>query len=216
MALLDLTPDELLTTTRAVRKRLDMERPVARHLIEECLEIALQAPTGSNVQGWHFVVVTDAGKKQELAGFYRKGMEVYASAPSRKSSGDEAYDKTMARVMDSAQYLAQVMHEAPVLLVPCIFGRTDGSPAWVQASTWGSIYPAVWNFMLAARARGLGTCLTTLHLMEEEKAAEVLGIPFAKVMQAGLLPVAHTKGTDFKPAPRRDADRVIHWDAWKA
>lgn len=217
MALLDLTLDELLTTTRAVRKRLDLTRPVEREVIEECLAIAHQAPTGSNRQDWHFVVVTDPEKRAAVGEFYRRGWQAYrdsgGSAGSRPS-GDAARDAIMARIGDSSAYLAQHMGEVPVLVLACVAGRTDGLPAAAQAGKWGSILPAVWSFMLAARARGLGTVWTTLHLPHEREVADVLGIPYNEFMQAALIPVAYTLGTDFKPGARLPMDKTVHWDKW--
>jgi len=213
MTLLPLTADEVLTTTRSVRKRLDFTRPVEREVVEECLQIAQQAPTGSNRQGWQFVVVTDAAKRLAIADLYRKGWERYRSA-GRPTYDDPNRAATQARVSDSAQYLADHFHEAPIFLIPCITGRTDGQPANAQSGVFGSILPAAWSFMLAARARGLGTCWTTIHLMHEKEAADVLGIPYDTVMQVALTPVAYTKGTDFKPAPREPLASTVHWDQW--
>jgi nitroreductase len=218
MTLLDLTPDQLLSTTRAVRKRLDLTRPVEPELIRECVELAVQAPTGSNSQRWHFIVVTDADKRKALGEFYRQGMEtVYgfnAGQSKQPTPRDPELARKQARILSSAQHLAVHMHEVPVLVVPCIEGRLDGVPSARQAGVWGSILPAVWSFMLAARARGLGTAWTTLHLLREKEAAEVLGIPYEKVTQAALIPVAYTIGTDFKPGPRKPLDEVLHWDQW--
>ncbi len=208
-----LTADEVLTTTRSVRKRLDFSRPVERSVIEECLRIAQQAPSGSNRQGWHFVVVTDAEKRRAIADLYRRNWERYRATPGAQYS-DPARVETQGRVRDSAQYLADHFHEAPALVIPCIHGRTDGLPASAQSGVFGSILPAVWSFMLAARARGLGTCWTTIHLAYEREAAQVLGIPYDEVMQVALTPVAYTKGTDFKPAPREPLETVVHWDQW--
>ncbi len=208
-----LTADEVLTTTRSVRKRLDFSRPVERSVIEECLRIAQQAPSGSNRQGWHFVVVTDAAKRRAIADLYRRNWERYRATPGAQYN-DPGRAATQGRVRDSAQYLADHFHEAPVLLIPCIHGRTDGLPASAQSGVFGSILPAVWSFMLAARARGLGTCWTTIHLAYEREAADVLGIPYDEVMQVALTPVAYTKGTDFKPAPREPLETVVHWDQW--
>ena len=120
----------------------------------------------------------------------------------------------MARIVDSAQYLIDHLHEVPVHVIPCIHGRTENQPVNVQASRWGSIMPAAWSFMLAARSRGLGTSLTSFHLAFEQEAAQLLGIPYEKVMQAGLIPVAYTLGTDFKSAPRKPLESVLHWDRW--
>ncbi len=212
MTILSLTNDEMLATTRAVRKRLDLERPVEREVLEECLQLAQQAPTGSNRQGWGFIVVTDPAKRLALADLYRKSWGPYSR--SRTPAMEQSDQAAQARVADSASYLAEHMHEVPVLIVPVIRGRTDSAPIVGQAGVWGSILPAVWSFMLAARSRGLGTAWTTLHLRYEEEAAEVLGIPYAEVMQAALIPVAYTLGTDFKPGPRAPLDSIVHWEQW--
>jgi nitroreductase len=211
----DLTPDELLTTTRAVRRRLDLARPVERELLEECLEIALQAPTGGNRQRWSFVVVTDPDRKAGLAELYRRGFDHYRTdgLDGRGRRGSTPSPE-QARVLRSAMHLRDHMHETPVLLVPCIRPRTDDRPIVEQASAFGSIMPAVWSFMLAARARGLGTTMTTVHLFHEREAAEILDIPFDRVMQVALIPVAHTIGTGFTPGRRRTLDEVVHWDGW--
>ena len=215
--LLELTPDELLSTTRSVRKRLDFSRPVEPELIDECLELAAQAPTGSNAQGWHFVVVTDAEKRARLGELYRQGFQVFygdrAAAEANLPADDPDYVATTKRVIDSAEYLAEHMGEVPVMVIPCLNMRTEGMDVMIQASMWGSLLPATWNFMLAARARGLGTCWTTLHLLHEKEAAELLGIP-DHVMQGALIPVAHTLGTDFQPGARRDMSRIVHHDTW--
>jgi nitroreductase len=204
---LDLSPDELLTTTRAVRRRLDLARPVEREVLLECLELALQAPSGSNSQGWHWVFVTDPAKRQALADIYRKVFAV-AYAPGVQPERDEAG----TRVWESAAYLAEHMHEVPVLMVPCHTGRPPSRGN--QAGYWGSLLPATWSFCLAARSRGLGTAWTSMHLVHEQEAADVLGIPYEKVAQGGLLPVAYTKGTDFKPGPRKPTTDIVHWDNW--
>jgi len=221
--MLDLSPDELLTTTRAVRKRLDFEKPVPIELIRECVEIALQAPSGSNAQGWHFVVVSDENKKREIAELYRKAFEVYrgmdfSAHALAKAQENEADRAQMDRVVGSAEYLAENLELAPALIIPCIEGRSD-VPAGpmtnlMQASMLGSILPAFWSFMLAARARGLGTSWTTLHLMHEKEAADLLGIDASAVMQVALSPIAFTKGTDFKPARRKSLDGVLHINDW--
>jgi nitroreductase len=201
----ELTPDELLSTTRTVRKRLDLTRPVERELLEECLDLAFQAPTGGDLQGWHFLLVTDADRKKAISELYRRSKSENdpASVPPEKQ-----------RIMSASAYLAEHLHEVPVLVVPCIEGRVEQAPFLHQAVTWGSILPATWSFMLAARARGLGTAWTSLHLAYEQEAAEVLGIPYEQVMQVALIPVAHTLGTDFKPAPRISRDQRVHWDHW--
>jgi nitroreductase len=211
------TVDHLLTTTRSVRKRLDFARPVEPEVIEKCLEIATQAPSGSNRQGWYFMVVTDAAKRMAIADYYRKSFAVYIRAGGPR--GDEqSEDPRLARatqVRDSAIYLAEHFHEAPVFVIPCIEGRpTDPSPS-AQAGFYGSILPAAWSLMLALRARGLGAAWTTLHLRYEKEVAEVLGIP-TNITQAALLPVAYFKGDDFQPASRVPARSLTYWDNWGA
>jgi nitroreductase len=210
------TPDELLTTTRSVRKRLDLERPVPREVVEECIEIALQAPTGSNSQSWHWVVVTDPEKKRALADLYARAFDPYIAMSEELQLHPEGDPRAEAapRVSDSAKYLRNHMHEVPVLVIPCQWGRVDGADSFAQASYWGSILPAAWSFMLALRARGLGSAWTTLHLPAEKEAAELLGIPYDTVTQAGLFPVAYTKGLDFKPASRVGVDELVHWETW--
>lgn len=215
--LLPLDPDQLLTTTRAVRKRLDLGRPVEPELVRECVELAAQAPTGSNAQGWHFVVVTDPAKREALAEFYREGFTTFYGDRDAAMAGmpqdDPGYLATQERVVDSAAYLADHLGQVPVHVIPCVEGRFEEGPVMLHASIWGSLLPAAWSFCLAARARGLGTCWTTLHLIREREAAELLGLP-DNIMQGALIPVAHTKGTDFKPGARRDLDRVLHLDGW--
>ena len=218
MPILDLSIDTLLTTTRSVRKRLDLARPVEPEVIRECLELALQAPTASNSQGWHFVVVTDPAPRQALAMIYRKGAERYKELMvpvlQKRAASSEEEARTLARMLDSGQYLIDHLHEVPVHVIPCIHGRSDHLPIVAQSSLWGSIMPAAWSFILAARSRGLGSGLTSFHLFFEQEAAELLGIPYEQVMQAALIPVAYTLGTDFKPAARKPLESVLHWDRW--
>jgi nitroreductase len=207
---LGLTADEVLTTTRSVRKRLDLDRPVGRDVLIECVEIAHQAPTGSNMQGWRWLFVDDPVKKKALADMYRANFFPYVNAPDRPKN-----DAQGDRILDSATYLAEILDQVPVLLIPLHAGRLDvGTPTFGQASAWGSLLPAVWSFMLALRERGLGSAWTTLHLPNEKEAAELLGIPFDRYTQAGLFPVAYTVGTDFKPAKRLPADKFISWNTW--
>ena len=223
MPTLPLSPDELLSTTRAVRKRLDFERPVPLPLIRECVELALQAPSGSNAQGWHFVVVTDEQKRNTIGELYRKGFELYrgmevSAHALARAQQDPTDARQMERVVDSAEYLAANLHRAPALIIPCISGRFEHIPGnfavIAQASQYGSILPAFWSFMLAARARGLGTSWTTIHLMFEEQIAGLLGIPYAEVTQCALSPIAFTKGTEFKAARRKSLEGVLHVDTW--
>jgi nitroreductase len=188
-----------------VRKRLDLTRPVERDLLEECLGLAFQAPTGGDAQNWHFVLVTEPSRKQALADLYRRSKA--ENDPAEPPPGKE-------KMMDASAYLAAHLHEVPVLVIPCIQGRPESLPYMAQAVTWGSILPATWSFMLAARSRGLGTAWTSLHLGYEREAAGVLGIPYEQVAQTALIPVAHTIGTDFRPGPRHPRDQRVHWDSW--
>ncbi len=205
----DLTQtDALLSTTRAVRKRLDFDRPVPDDVLLDCLRLAVQAPTGSNRQGWRWMVIRDQAKKDALAEMYNRAGGSYLAAA--KADADPATQT--GRVMDSATYLAENMAKAPVLVIPLIIGRaTDANSA---AGLFGSIIPAMWSFQLALRSRGLGSCLTTIHLALEQEAAALLGIP-EHVTQAGLLPVAYTKGTDFKPAQRGPIEEITYLDTYK-
>jgi nitroreductase len=204
---LELTPDELLSTTRAVRKRLDLSRPVEREVIEECLRMAQQAPTASYSQNWHFVVVTDPEKRAALGDLWRQ-----VAFPYLQRGGPR--EGQMERIGDAVVHLAEHIHEVPVHVIPCVVGRYEGKSNPLVASMFGSIVPAAWSFMLAARARGLGTVWTTFHLMHEREAAEILGIPYDEVTQVALIPLAYTIGTDFKPGTRRPLDTMVHWDHW--
>jgi nitroreductase len=211
---LPLTPDELLTTTRAVRRRLDLERPVPRALVEECLRIALQAPSGSNAQRWHWVVLTDPDLRAAVGEHYRGAVDAYERSPGfagRLHADDPERSAVQRRVGDSAAYLGQVMGRVPVLVIPCLEARS--LPAGNQAGLWGSLLPAVWSYMLAARARGLGTAWTTLHLRYEPEVAELLGLP-EHVRQGALVPTAYYTGETFRPAARQPLESVLHVDGW--
>jgi nitroreductase len=199
------TVDKLLTTTRTVRKRLDLTRPVAREVIEQCLDIAIQAPTGGNIPRYHFVVVTDTAKRAELAALYKRAyLEAYS--PQRQAE----VRQSDPRLIDSANYLAEHLHEVPVLIIPCVEsppGQGTGPGAYA------SILPATWSLMLALRARGIGSAWTTLHLRYEQEAAALLGSP-EHIRQAALLPVAYYTGDDFKPAKRVPARERTYWNSW--
>ncbi|NNF55250.1 MAG: nitroreductase family protein [Acidimicrobiales bacterium] len=212
---LNLSAEELLTTTRSVRKRLDFDRPVDRSIVVECIDLALQAPSGSNSQGWQWVVVEDQAKKDAICALYASNYFAYSKGPRPEYGEGDVRRESMPKVVDSATYLAENFSKAPFLVIPCIAGRMgEGVPSAAQAGTWGSILPAVWSFMLALRSQGLGSAWTTLHLPSEAEAAEIIGIPYDDYTQAGLFPVAYTKGTDFKPAKRLPAKDLIHWDTW--
>jgi nitroreductase len=212
-----LAADWVLTTTRSVRKGLDTTREVPRELIEDCLRVAMQAPLGANGLYPHFVVVTDPAKRTALAGFYKRSWDAYLSTPGSITSfhfEDPIHEAQMPRVIDSAAYLAEHLADVPALVIPCITPRVDGLPLWVEAGFWGSVLPASWSFMLAARARGLASAWTTLHLEFEEEVAAVLDINHAEVMQAALIPVAYSLREDFKPAYREPIQKFTHWDSW--
>jgi nitroreductase len=205
------TVDRLLTTTRAVRRRLDLERPVEAGVIEECIALSQQAPTGSNRQTWRWVVVRDAGVRRKVADIYARGLP--AIRGDLASRGD--VDAQTQRVYDGALWLAEHLAEVPVLVLPCVVGRPPERFAPVLAATvYGSILPAVWSFQLALRSRGLGSTLTTLHLLFEAEMAALLGIP-DDVLQVALLPVAYTRGGDFKRAARPPTAEITYWDAWE-
>ena len=213
---LNLSADEVLTTTRSVRKRLDFERPVARSIVEECIEIAIQAPTGSNRQGWHWIVIEDQVKKQALADIYAANFAGYLAAAAPTYAEGDTRGERQGAVRDSAKYLADNFHRVPMMLIPCIEGRVDNVPSAASAARWGSLLPAVWSFMLALRERGLGSAWTTIHMLRggEQQAAQLLGIPYDKFAQGGLFPIAYTKGTDFKLAKRQPLSEIVHWDGW--
>jgi nitroreductase len=208
-----LAPDELLTTTRTVRKRLDYDRPVPRAVVEECLAIALQAPNGGNLNAWRWIAVDDRATIVELARLYDRGLEDYiATFGERGYAG--AHVPGADRIARSTQHLRDHFHRLPMVLVPLVAGRTDapGTNVFFQASQWGSVLQAVWSFMLALRARGLGSAWTTGHLWRERETAELLGIPYAHYMQAGMFPVAYTIGDVFKPAHRSPVSEVLRWN----
>jgi nitroreductase len=205
--------DRLLSTTRAVRKRLDLARPVEREVILDCIRLSQQAPTGSNAQGWRWLVVTDADKRKALAELYRRAGGEYLASSGRMERAQT--DAQYQRVYDSAMYLVEHLHEVPVHVIPCIYGKLPpDTPSGMVSGFFGSIYPAVWSFMLALRSRGLGSVITTIHLGLADEAAKLLAIPDS-VTQVALLPVAYTTGDDFKPAARRPAHEITYWNAWK-
>ena len=202
--------DELLSTTRAVRKRLDLDRPVEREVILDCLRLAVQAPTASNTQDWRWMVVTDPDKRAAIAEIYRSCGLGYLS-----SAADTSPEGQTKRVYESAVYLAEVLDRVPVFVIPCIAQPINLAMNVTAASAYGSIIPAAWSFQLALRSRGLGSVWTTLHLLREADVAELLGIPEG-VTQVALLPVAYTKGTDFKPAVRPPVEDITSWNTWGA
>lgn len=214
--ILPLSVDELLTTTRSVRRRLDVSKPVEREVIEECLLIAQQAPSASNMQQFHFVVVTDPEQRAQLGDLFRRGLEVYENRPDglyQMRCESDADERRRSRIVASLEHLGEQIQAVPVHVVPCVEGRLEAGPAARVAALTASVMPAAWSFMLAARSRGLGTCWSTLHLQFPEEADTVLGLP-ADVSQVALIATAHSKGTEFKPAHRRPLEEILHWDRW--
>jgi nitroreductase len=211
-----MTPEELLTTTRSVRKRLDLTRPVPLDLVRRALTTALQAPSGSNRQRWEWLVVTDADVRARIGAVYSKACAGYLSssgAAGRLFADDPTRSAVQQRVHDSVAYLADRMGDVPVLVLPCLRTGSADLPAGNQAGLWGSVLPAAWSFMLAARDLGLGTAWTTLHLAHEREVADILGLP-EDVHQAALIPTAYYTGETFRPAPRQPLDEVLHLDRW--
>ncbi len=206
--------DWVLSTTRSVRRRLDLERPVSRDVVLECLRLALQAPTSSNSQRWHWLVIDDPEVKAQIAETYRNGGKDYFEA--RVAELDSLPDK-QRRVFESGLYLRDNLHRVPVIVIPAIATEEQEpgvSSAGQTAAVYGSILPAAWSFHLALRSRGLGSVWTTLHLEQEDAARSILGIP-QNVAQVALFPVAYTKGTDFKPAQRTvPLESIVHWNHW--
>lgn len=208
--------EQTLSTTRAVRKRMDMNRPVPQELVLECLQLAVQAPTGGNRQGWQWMIVTDPEKKRRIGALYRDSWYEYASAGRPAYPEGDPRLEQLPRVVTSARYLADHMGEVPVMVIPCHEGRVDlpGTSNNEIAGLYGSILPAAWSFMLAARARGLGTAWTSLHLRYEKEVADLLGIPYETYTQAALITLGYLTGGDLKPAQRIPLDQIVHWESW--
>jgi nitroreductase len=207
--------DEVLSTTRAVRRRLDLQRRVDREVLVECAELAIQAPTGMNSQGWRFLFLVDAARKRPVAEFYRRGYRAYKDAGGPQFAPGDPRAKVRDHLLFSQDHLAEHLEEVPVLLIPLVEGRLPEQPTThLMASFFGSIIPAVWSFMLAARARGLGTAWTTSHLRFEREVAEALGVPFDRFTQVALIPIAYADHRAFKPAQRLPLEPLLHWDSW--
>jgi nitroreductase len=210
------TVEKLLTTTRSVRKRLDLTRDVPMDVIKECLDLAIQAPTGSNSQQWRFMIVTDPQKRAEIAALYAKSFQLYAKESAAAAPKLEAADprsQRMMKVVTSAVYLSENLAKVPVFVLACLEGRVEEAGVLAQASFYGSILPATWSLMMALRAKGLGSAWTTLHLRYEEEAAKIMGVP-DNFTQTCLLPVAYFTGTDFRPAKRVPIEKLAYLDQW--
>ena len=208
--------DELLATTRSVRKRLDFERPVPRDVIQRCLELGLQAPNGSNLNAWRWIVIDDPDRVAAAAALYNRGLDDFIESLGQAVGENYAGAGIPGseRISVSVDYLRENLHRCPALLVPLLPGRVEGLDVFFQASQWGSIVQAVWSFMLALRSRGLGSAWTTGHLLRESEMAELLGVPFGQYTQVGLFPIAYTLGTDFKPAYRKPLAEVLGWNGF--
>ncbi len=211
--MLDLDPDTLLTTTRAVRKRLDFDRPVSRELIRECLEVAFQAPNGGNMNNWRWIVIDDSSLIAKVAEIYNGGLDDYIETMADTGGYPGAVVPGADLIGDSVEHLRKHFHRLPAVLLPVFAGRLEEANVFFQASSWGSITQSVWSFMLALRARGLGSAWTTGHLWREQEMAKLLEIP-AHYTQVGLFPIAYTVGTDFKPAYRKPSAEVIGWNGF--
>jgi nitroreductase len=214
---LGLSGEELLSTTRAVRRRLDFERPVGRDVLRACVALALQAPSGSNRFAVQFVIVDDAQRRRALGEAYRAAYADYKASSGyigNVDKGDPEANAQQQRTARSADHLAANIHRAPVLVLACGLGRADDQPIHRHTNLLASVHPPTWSFMLAARLHGLGTCWTGVSLREEAATAEIVGIPIDRVTIGALTPVAYTLGTDFQPARRPAPEDVIHWDAW--
>ncbi len=207
--------DHLLTTTRAVRKRLDLTRPVPRDLVLDCVRISTQGPAGGNYQKWRWLIVDDPDKKLVIADAYRRTYAPYIE--QQKQAVERAGNQSEKNsIIDSSMHLAEVLHDVPVLAIPCALGSPDdaGAVSGAAQGWWGSVIPSIWSYCLAARSRRLGTAWTTLHLGDEQVVAEALGIP-SSVTQLACIPTAYYTGDDFKIARRRPAEDVTYWNTWK-
>ena len=222
-----LSADEVLTTTRSVRKRLDLTRPVSRALIAECLDIAFQAPNGSNQNTWQWVVVDDRSLMRQIAEIYDASLNDFITSPEGQAYQKEAAKKVaqdttgkvaegMMKMSASVDYLRQNMAKMPAVVVPMFYGRPEKMDLFHQASNWGSVLPAVWSLFLALRVRGLGSAWTTAHILREKQMAELLAIPYGDYTQVGLFPIAYTIGTDFKKAARKPVAEVVSWNRFGA
>ncbi|OKI06240.1 nitroreductase [Streptomyces sp. CB02923] len=202
--------DGLLSRTPTVRRRLDLSRPVPRPLLAECLQLALHAPNGGNRQSWHFVVIDDPATKAGIARYYKSASDAYLATTSSAAMSEKA--------VAGVRYLADHLHQVPALVLAGIRGRLPrDAPLAKQSSFFGSVYPALWSFMLAARSRELGAALTTVHLAHEREVAELVGIPADEFTQVALVAVGYTTGgSGFRPTPRQPLDEVVSWNGWQS
>lgn len=209
---LELSFEQVLTTTRAVRKRLDVSRKVPRALLEECLELAFQAPNGSNKNMWRWIIVDDPQMVARLGEEYRTAMGILGSGQQTSQFSNTSGVHQEERLLESAYALADKIGQMPALLIPLMPGRAEGKSVVEQAAMWGSIVQAVWSFMLALRSRGLGSCWATVTSRREREVAAILGIPFEEYTQVGMFPIAYTIGTDFRRAWRKGVAEVLTYN----
>ena len=198
---------EAMSTQRAMR-RLKSD-PVPDAVVRQILDLAICAPSGGNRQGWSFVVVRDAARRARLGALYREAWGELMKAPYYAAAAQAPPDSPAGRMLASARHLSLHLGEAPVLVLACI-GLDPGAKATMTSGA--SIYPAVQNLMLAARALGVGSCLTTIHKYRDARVKELLGIP-ADVETAALIPLGYPLGKFGRP-PRRPLAEVVHWDGW--
>lgn len=200
--------DHLLLTTKQIRKRMDMSRPVERQILLECIDIASRAPMGSNVERNKWLIVDDPDLKMAIAELYRKNAEPYFA-----QSGDVPADDVAGRVVSSARYLSDEMHNVPAMVIPLRLDRVEGWPSGDVSGWYGSVLPGVWSFQMALRSRGIGSCWTTLHLGSEAEVGELLGIPNT-VTQVAMLPVGYYTGDTFSVTKRRPAADITFINKW--
>lgn len=218
-AVLDhLGAHELITTTRAVRLRLDLEREVDPALLRDCVADALQAPQGSNLMRTEFLIVRDPDRIAAIGRIYREEFDRFYRASEtglfHRVDPDPRHAAQSRRTRESAEHLAAVMSEVPAIVIPCLTPRLAEGDVLTAKHRLATVYPTVWNFMLAARLRGLGTCWTGMTLGREADVAEIVGVDPAEVEQVCMIPVAHHTGTSFRQAWRPPAEEFIHWDLW--
>lgn len=215
--MLNLTADQLLSTTRSVRKRLDFDKPVQRDVLQDCMELAFQAPNGSNMNTWRWILIDDPAVIKDIAKIYNQALEDYVKILG-ESVGDDymgAETPGFEKINQSVDYLRENIHRAPAILIPLMSGRVENAGVFMQASCYGSILQAVWSFFLALRARGMGSAWTTAHLWREKEMAELLNIPYKDFTQVGIFPIAYTIGTEFKKAYRKPFDKVVNWNKFE-
>ena len=205
--------DRLLTTTRSVRRRLDFSRPVPLELIEESLTVALQAPTGGNLQFWRWLVVTDPEQRARIADVYVRAWNRYkAMAPAQQYGDGDPRQRQFQPMFDSSQYLADHFAEVPALVIPCL-PDVPAEGSFFTVTYLACVLPAAWSFMLAARSRGLGTTLTTLTLMHDQEMAGILELPDG-IGHCALIPVAYYTGDTFQRVERLPVRTVAYLDRW--